>query len=78
MPVEFTVYLLRSVRLSGIFTLRFTGSQYRGTVPKYSAHPSCDVSDFVLGVGDFDLPLLVLTNSEFMDSDVSGGFIGPN
>jgi hypothetical protein len=31
--VEFTVYLLRSVRLSGIFTLRISGSQYRGTVP---------------------------------------------
>jgi hypothetical protein len=48
-------------------------SIYWGTVPKYCAHPSCYVSDFVLGVGDFDLPLLVLTNSEFMDSDVSGG-----
>ena len=78
MPVEFTVYLLRSVRLTGIFTLRFTGPQYQGTVPKYAAHPSFQVSVYVLGTWDFAVPLLVLTNSGFMDSDVSDGFIGTN
>jgi hypothetical protein len=51
-PVEFTVYLLRSVRLPGIFTLRFTGSQYRGTVPQYCAHPIFQLSDYVLGVNE--------------------------
>jgi len=75
-PVEFTVYLLRSVRLTGIFTLRFIGPQYQGTFSEYSAHPSFQVPACVLGTWDFDIPLLVLTNSGFMDSDVSDGFIG--